>query len=37
MQYQLEHHMFPTLPRYKYRQLVPLVKKFTEKHGIEYQ
>ena len=37
MQYQLEHHLFPTLPRYKYRQLVPLVRKFAEENGIEYR
>ncbi|CAN0270706.1 unnamed protein product [Ectocarpus fasciculatus] len=37
MQYQLEHHLFPTLPRYKYRHLVPLVKKFAEENGLEYK
>ncbi|CAM9334113.1 unnamed protein product [Scytosiphon promiscuus] len=37
MQYQLEHHLFPTIPRYKYRHLVPLVKKFAEDNGIEYR
>ncbi|CBJ31246.1 Fatty acid desaturase [Ectocarpus siliculosus] len=37
MQYQLEHHLFPTIPRYKYRQLVPLVRKFAEENGIEYR
>ncbi|CAM9407559.1 unnamed protein product [Ectocarpus sp. 13 AM-2016] len=37
MQYQLEHHLFPTVPRYKYRDLVPLVKKFAEENGLEYR
>lgn len=37
MQYQLEHHLFPTLPRYKYRALVPLVRKFAEENGIDYR
>lgn len=37
MQYQLEHHLFPTMPRYKYRHLVPLVKKFAEENGILYR
>lgn len=37
MQYQLEHHLFPTMPRYKYRQLVPLVKRFAEENGILYR
>lgn len=37
MQYQLEHHLFPTIPRYKYRDLVPLVKKFADDNGLEYK
>eukprot|EP00903_Cladosiphon_okamuranus_P014267 g13251.t1 len=37
MQYQLEHHLFPTMPRYKYRDLVPLVKKFAEENDLEYK
>eukprot|EP00752_Nemacystus_decipiens_P009931 g8858.t1 len=37
MQYQLEHHLFPTIPRYKYRDLVPLVKRFAEENGLEYK
>ena len=26
MQYQLEHHLFPTMPRYRYPALVPKIK-----------
>ena len=37
MQYQLEHHLFPTIPRYKYRDLVPLVKQFAEDNALEYK
>ena len=37
MQYQLEHHLFPTMPRYHYRALVPRVKAWAAKHGIEYK
>mmetsp|Transcript_3948 Transcript_3948/g.5079 ORF Transcript_3948/g.5079 Transcript_3948/m.5079 type:complete len:446 (+) Transcript_3948:180-1517(+) len=37
MQYQLEHHLFPTMPRYKYPALVPVVKAFAEENGIEYR
>jgi len=37
MQYQLEHHLFPTMPRYKYRELVPLVKQFAAENGIDYK
>jgi len=37
MQYQLEHHLFPTMPKYKYAKLAPLVKEFAQKNGIEYR
>ena len=37
MQYQLEHHLFPTMPRYKYTRVVPIVKKFAADHGLEYK
>jgi len=37
MQYQLEHHLFPTMPRYRYPALVPLVRKLCESHGLEYR
>ena len=37
MQYQLEHHLFPTLPRYRYPKLVPLVQELCKEHGIEYR
>lgn len=35
LQFQLEHHMFPRLPRYKLRQLMPLVDEILHKHGIQ--
>lgn len=37
MQYQLEHHLFPTLPRYKHPRIVPLVKEFAKKNGLTYK
>lgn len=37
MQYQLIHHLVPTLPRYYYRQLVPVITKFAKDHGLEYK
>jgi len=37
MQYQLEHHLFPTMPKYKYRAVAPLVKKFAEENGLSYR
>jgi fatty acid desaturase len=32
MQYQLEHHLFPTMPRYNYPKVRPLVKAFAEEN-----
>jgi fatty acid desaturase len=37
MQYQLEHHLFPTMPRYRYAQLVPRVQQLCAEHQIEYR
>ena len=37
MQYQIEHHLFPTMPRYRYPQLVPKIKALASRHGIEYR
>lgn len=37
MQYQLEHHLFPTLPRYKHRYIRPLVKKWAAEVGLKYK
>jgi len=34
MQYQLEHHLFPTMPRYYYPSLRPLVRKFAQEHDL---
>lgn len=36
LNYQIEHHLFPTMPRNKLRQAQPLVKAFCEKHAIAY-
>lgn len=36
MQYQLEHHLFPIMPRYRYPALRPLVRKFAEENGLQY-
>ncbi|KAJ1479069.1 fatty acid desaturase-domain-containing protein [Baffinella frigidus] len=35
MQYQLEHHLFPTMPRYKYPAMVAHVKKFADDNNLE--
>jgi fatty acid desaturase len=37
LQYQLEHHLFPTIPRYKYPALRPLIRQLAEKHNLEYK
>jgi len=37
MQYQLEHHLFPTMPRYRYPALVPHVRQLCDDHGLEYR
>merc|ERR1711865_1180844 len=37
MQYQLEHHLFPTLPRVHYPWLVARVKDFSKKHDLPYK
>jgi len=34
MQYQLEHHLFPTMPRQKYPLLKPILTKFAEENNI---
>jgi fatty acid desaturase len=37
MQYQLEHHLFPTMPKYRYSTLAPRVQKFAESNGLSYR
>lgn len=36
MQYQLEHHLLPTVPRYRYPAARPLLKKFSEENGLPF-
>lgn len=36
LDYQIEHHLYPTMPRKNYKKVGPMVKAFCEKHGIEY-
>ena len=33
MQYQLEHHLFPTMPRYRYASLAPRLRAWCEAHA----
>jgi len=37
MQYQLEHHLFPTMPKYRYGALTKLVAEWAKQNGIEYR
>jgi fatty acid desaturase len=37
MQYQLEHHLFPTMPKYRYGALTYRIKQFAKDNGIEYK
>jgi fatty acid desaturase len=37
MNYQLEHHLFPTMPRSKYPRLAPLLREWCEARGVEYR
>ena len=37
MNYQVEHHLFPTMPRYKYPALTKVLKKFADDHGLTYR
>lgn len=37
MQFQLEHHLFPTLPRYRHSELAPRVKAFAKANGLDYR
>jgi fatty acid desaturase len=34
MQYQLEHHMLPTIPRYNLHRVTPLIKEFGQEQGL---
>ncbi|KAJ2606647.1 hypothetical protein H4R99_000281 [Coemansia sp. RSA 1722] len=37
LQYQIEHHLFPRLPRHKLRRVQPLVKDLCRRHGMEFK
>lgn len=36
LNYQIEHHLFPSLPRNNLKRLKPIVVDFCQKHGIAY-
>ena len=37
MQWQLEHHLFPTMPRYRYPALSKVIQEFAAEHGLSYR
>ena len=36
LNYQIEHHLFPNMPRPNLRHVQPLVRAFCEEHGVAY-
>jgi len=36
LNYQIEHHLFPTMPQFRHAQIAPRVRKLFEKHGLRY-
>ncbi|KAJ8349605.1 hypothetical protein SKAU_G00247350 [Synaphobranchus kaupii] len=36
LNFQIEHHLFPTMPRHNYHAVAPLVQSFCKKHGLSY-
>ncbi|KAM6460120.1 acyl-CoA (8-3)-desaturase-like [Liasis olivaceus] len=37
LNFQIEHHLFPTMPRHNYYKVAPLVKSLCAKHGVQYE
>ena len=37
LQYQIEHHLFPRLPRANLRRVAPRVRALCQRHGIPYR
>ncbi|XP_062433639.1 acyl-CoA (8-3)-desaturase-like [Rhea pennata] len=37
LNFQIEHHLFPTMPRHNCWKAAPLVKALCDKHGIQYK
>jgi len=37
LNFQIEHHLFPSMPRHQLRYVAPRVKQLCQKYGIEYK
>lgn len=36
LNYQIEHHLFPSMPQFRHPTIAPRVKALFEKHGLHY-
>jgi fatty acid desaturase len=36
LNYQIEHHLFPSMPRPSLRRSQPLIREFCQQHGLPY-
>ena len=36
LNYQIEHHLFPTMPRHSFSKIAPFAREFCEKHHLPY-
>ncbi|XP_068412230.1 fatty acid desaturase 2-like protein FADS2B [Eschrichtius robustus] len=36
LNFQMEHHLFPTMPCHNYHKVAPLVRSLCAKHGLQY-
>jgi linoleoyl-CoA desaturase len=36
LSHQIEHHLFPDIPAWRYPQMAPRVRELCERYGIEY-
>ncbi|MEA3374337.1 MAG: fatty acid desaturase [Campylobacterota bacterium] len=37
LNYQIEHHLFPSIPHSQYQKMQPIVKEICKKHNLEYR
>jgi len=37
MQFQLVHHLFPTMPKYRYSSMVKHIQRFAKDNGLQYR
>ncbi|NXX14362.1 FADS2 desaturase, partial [Podargus strigoides] len=37
LNFQIEHHLFPTMPRHNFWKVKPLVKSLCDKYGVQYE